>query len=507
MPVQIVRYLSSVSLVFAAACSSTDHETKVASDGGAETVTGTAPLTLAATCTDDLDTVVVPPAELSKYDAAHRGEVVRCAPDRAFSIKEIKSTLEADQFLDVDVRSSVRVYQVAYRTDRLVGEEGLTTALVFLPDRPIAAHPPVVVAAHGFIGTSDACRFSREFPLTTGDVNAKGMMLALSGFGYPVVAPDYPGWGVAGAAATVFSSDDEAHSVLDGTRALHQLLAPGATSDQVVLVGHSQGGHAVLSAQALAGSYGLEGRIVATVSFAPLWLPVRVWGAVLSPAAGFTTANNAQLIGLAMYYFNTHANLYDGPDANLALYQADTRDAVAKLADPSAPCIADVPEGARAFSTKSLSALGATTSDFFDPEFLASVGLCGITGDPNCSTEPAKTWIERFRADRPKSDPNAGDILLWQGGQDELATPAFSKCAIDKITSDLREPAATARLSVCGDRTADHNAVLRNIPWTARWIASRTLGSPEPEDCAGIEALQPQDGGTLACPAVPGNVD
>lgn len=31
--------------------------------------------------------------------------------------------------------------------------------------------------------------------------------------------------------------------------------------------------------------------------------------------------------------------------------------------------------------------------------------------------------------------------------------------------------------------------------------------TPEPDACPGIEALQPDDGQTLACPTVPGNAD
>jgi hypothetical protein len=46
-----------------------------------------------------------------------------------------------------------------------------------------------------------------------------------------------------------------------------------------------------------------------------------------------------------------------------------------------------------------------------------------------------------------------------------------------------------------------------NMTWTARWIASRTIGAKEPEACPGIEALQPDDGTTLACPGIPGNID
>jgi hypothetical protein len=286
---------------------------------------------------------------------------------------------------------------------------------------------------------------------------------------------------------------------------MQKLLTPGGTSEEVVLVGHSHGGHAVLSAQALASSYGLAGRLAAVVSFAPAWLPARVWGAVLSPAAGFRVEDNSTLIALAMVYFNTHAELYDGPGSALQLYKPEKRAAIAKFFDPNLPCFTGGAEGSPAIR-EGLLPIGATPSDFMEPAFLASIGACGITGDPNCAAEPAATWIARFRADRPASDPRGADILLWQGREDTTAA-SVAQCGIDKITADFAVAGATARFTFCGDREADHEGVLNNMTWTARWIAARTLGATEPPACAGVEALQLDDGGTLACPAVPGNTD
>ena len=70
----------------------------------------------------------------------------------------------------------------------------------------------------------------------------------LAGYGYTVIAPDYSGFSY-GQPPGYFNAEDEAHSVLDATRAAANLLP--SPPDKVVFVGHSQGGHAALSAQSL----------------------------------------------------------------------------------------------------------------------------------------------------------------------------------------------------------------------------------------------------------------
>ena len=123
-------------------------------------------------------------------------------------------------------------------------------------------------------------------------------------------------------------------------------------------------------------------------------------------------------------------------------------------------------------------------------------------------SEPAATWSKRFIADRPRLDPQGAEILLWQGAHDDLASPALAQCGFEKIAADVAGDDATAAFTICGDRNADHQTLLSdNMTWTARWIASRTLGEPEPEACPDVEALQPADGTELACPAIHGNFD
>ena len=137
---------------------------------------------------------------------------------------------------------------------------------------------------------------------------------------------------------------------------------------------------------------------------------------------------------------------------------------------------------------------------------MRSIGSCALGDDAACAREPAATWLARFRADRPRLDPQGADIVLWQGAADRASPPELAQCGIDKINADLSAPDTQASFTLCGDRSAAHETILsRNMSWTAQWIASRTGSAPEPPPCTGRSELLPQEG-DLAC-SLPDNVD
>jgi pimeloyl-ACP methyl ester carboxylesterase len=498
IPAQSFSYLFALSLACSACASATDAPAP-APDGGSMS-----PVELSVACKDSVDAVYEPVTALPSYDASHRGDVVRCAANGKLSVSDVEGILKRSQFVDVDVKSAVKVYRIAYRTERLVGQATATTAYLFLPDQPVATRAPVVIAAHGAFGLAPSCRFSTAVKFsdatderTDAFLTETGMMLMFAGAGYPVIAPDFPGWSE-DAITSAYFAQDMAHALLDGTRAMHHLVDAGSLDDQVVLVGHSQGGYAVLSAQALAADYGLEGHLVAVASFAGGWVPARAFGDIISKEAAFTTADNAELIGAAMGYFYSHAEVYDGAGSGKRLFQLEKRDAVASVFGPATSCGPDVVPDA-------VKTLGAAPADIFDPAFASALGTCSLL-NTNCDVEPAATWLKRFRADRPAMDTTGADVLFWAGAKDTTSTPPLNKCGIDKISSDLS--GATAHLTACGDPVANHVRLMsNNMAWTARWIAARTLGAAEPETCAGVDALQASDGSALACPSIPGNID
>src|SRR5262249_27853003 len=104
------------------------------------------------------------------------------------------------------------------------------------------------------------------------------------------------------------------------TRAMAKLTGQAGS---YLLVGHSQGGHAVLAAQALAASYGHAGDLRAVVAFAPVWFPMTTFASI--PLAGAPTSAVPDFYVFALYYFYGHGELWDGPGHGTDMIRADKR--------------------------------------------------------------------------------------------------------------------------------------------------------------------------------------
>jgi hypothetical protein len=147
--------------------------------------------------------------------------------------------------------------------------------------------------------------------------------------------------------------------------------------------------------------------------------------------------------------------------------------------------------------------LGATPSDFYDDAFVTSVGNCAIAAAA-CDVDPAKTWEARFKADRPTIDATGASIVIWQGGNDTTVPKERVACGVDKINADLAAAgtSATAKLTTCGDATADHGGVVEDqTEWALQWIADIAKGSPIPS-CPGWDTI-----GSPKCATPPDNND
>jgi hypothetical protein len=487
---RLMRHVGLFVMASALGCGSQ----AVMMDGGPDPT----PSPLALDCTDATDDVFTLPAGLPAFDPTHRGDVFRCAHDTHVSAADANAALEALGYVGPPVTRGMEVYRIAFRTERVAlaggaAAGGYSSARVFLPDdrRPEA----FVVTAHGTRGEASACANSRKDLLDpTFTESSKIYNLSLAGNGWAVIAPDFAGYGYGQAPHGWFLAEDEAHAVLDATRAMKNLLLPEALPPKVVLMGHSQGSHAVLSAQSFAHGYGMEGELIGVVPMALLWLSAQSWGASLTTLAGLTTHNDAGAVSYGMFYFYGHGELYDGPGGGLAMFQAAKRDQVKTLLDNT--CEDDM--GA------ALPPLGATPSDFYDPAFVNAMQDCEIL-QTNCDLEPAKTWKQRAFADRPPIDASSAPIVIWHGAIDKDIAPARAQCGFDKIARDLSAVAQpTTTVTICGDPGADHTGVVqRDIDWVAQWIDARVTGK-DPPDCLGTAPLQPP-GGTLTCATPPAN--
>lgn len=491
-------------------------------------------LVLSRDCRDRLQDVYAQPPNFAK---ARRGDVLRCAQGRVISKSEIASSLSKRGFVDVSAQFAVQLLRINYRTERQSGQPDVSSAILLLPtlvgrfnvegqdvsatqssdaqslgvqtasaptpdarsssgngSAQIATEDafagsggrrvPLIVFAHGTVPYGSTCAYSRfdptEDPFAAVGVDTElGSLLAFATRGYPVIMPDYPGFTTGSVVGGYLMSGDEAKALLDATR-VGLFRRP---QDQVVFVGHSQGGHAVLSAQALARSYGMAGQLAGVAAMAPFWVPARAFGALISPEFDLNTADNPGEMSFAIEYFYTHAEQYDGRGKGAALF---TPAAQAKLNGFVSSCNFFQPP----------SDLGANPAEIFESTFRTAVSNCGVYGE--CSEGLAATWEARFRTDRPRLDRNGAPIVMWHGAFDAVIAPPFAKCGIDKLTADVGN-----KFKFCGDAQADHETLMaRRAAWIMRWIEARRTGGAVPA-CDGESALGPP----LACPEPPGNVD
>jgi pimeloyl-ACP methyl ester carboxylesterase len=152
-----------------------------------------------------------------------------------------------------------------YRSTSVNGAPTAVSGMVEVPKgRAPAGGWPVIAWAHGTTGIADQCAPSRsavdlgyDHPLMQRWLKA----------GYAVVRTDYEGLGTPGAVHPYLVGVSEGRSVLDAVLAARAL--DPRIGREVVIAGHSQGGHAALWAAALAPRWTPGLKIRGTVAFAP----------------------------------------------------------------------------------------------------------------------------------------------------------------------------------------------------------------------------------------------
>jgi acetyl esterase/lipase len=179
------------------------------------------------------------------------------------------------------------------------------TALVAFPRNLPADAPPadVVLLPHGSSGYADGCG-------PTHDLGGQILAAVVASLGWVVVSPDYLGLRGDGTPstfphpylvgqATAIASLDAARAVLrmDPAQRGHR-----CTSDRVLILGGSQGGHAALWAERLAPYYARELTIVGTVATVP---PADALGEVTRALTMLVPASRSSstFFGLASHWY------------------------------------------------------------------------------------------------------------------------------------------------------------------------------------------------------------
>jgi len=329
-----------------------------------------------------------------------------------------------------------RAWRVLYVSRALDGTPIAVSGMVAAPEAPApAGGRPVVSWGHGTKGVSDPCTPSRGFRSGTHDFFDIAPVLLAEG--YVAVSSDYEGLGTPGIHPYLVG-DSEGRGKLDMIRAARAMPAIDA-SDQVVLWGRSQGGHAALFAGEIAPDWAPELDILGVVSAAPgSELPGALsFGAVVPSSYGFLWQIT---VGLRAAY----------PELSLDdIYSSEALAAIEGLLDDEA-C-------SRAF--------GETAGEFDGAGF-----------QTNPSEHPA--WGPRLEANSPGRRPSGAPILLLQGTEDST---------VPKVLTDVLFSSLCASGSQVDYRIFEgfsHNdSTLRNLPLMLEWTAARFAGEAATDTC------------------------
>lgn len=163
----------------------------------------------------------------------------------------------------VDAPDGVRAWRVLYLSEALDGAPIAVSGVVAAPDGPAPpGSRPVLTWAHGTAGTADECAPSKR--------GADASILAMeeqARRGWVAAATDYEGLGTPGLHPYLVG-ESEGRGVLDIARAAQQ-IDEAAASEQVVVWGVSQGGHAALFAGQIAGDYAPDLDVRGVIAAAP----------------------------------------------------------------------------------------------------------------------------------------------------------------------------------------------------------------------------------------------
>jgi Secretory lipase len=421
---------------------------------------------LAASCDDDLDAI---------YEATPsgaRGTVLACSYERKVPVEEMRAIYAVGGHADPGLSSAAFKLRIAYVTERLAGETVVTSGSLYIPETRRGDPSPLLVTGHGSVGSADRCAPSREDP-DGFDKDWKNLVYTFAGDGWIVLQPDFPGLGTQGS-TTWMHAPDEGHAILDATRAARRLFADGVLSDRNALIGHSNGGHAVLAAQAYADDYGAQGSIDSVVALNPFWLSNGAWGALLSSFGN--TLVDSTFLALTLMYFVGHLDAYEGPEARLDAFLPETAEAVDSLLDSGCwQVVTDEETGPPSIDGAKFG------SDLYAQAYTDDVGLCGLNG--TCDSALAQTWLQRWVADRPPLTAST-PIVHITGEMDGFVPPGFQQCGLDRIL------AQGAPIDVCVQPGSNHSGVIPDsADWLRRHLAHVLLDEPAPESCAGQEVF------------------
>ncbi len=387
------------------------------------------------------------------------GDVVRCEEMGDVSA----ATLGADARFSVGGGTAsfgYRLVRIMYVTQWPKGALRWATALLYLPLGSSGACRPnaeIAMVGHGTMGMADSCGPSR-FP----NFGLHHLTYPLVGRGVAVVAPDFLGLGVGIPEGHPYlMTEPTVWSSLDAVKAARSMANqgpyPGCLHSKVMLLGHSQGGHAALTAATLFSSYLSGYQLLGTVAWGPAFGDERLW---LGPFAANFKVTTATAYFLA--YLLAAQRTRKGP----ALSQWLTAKAAQRI-----PGLLDTVCFAEWDAL--LQSQFKTFQDVFTPAFLQASVTCNA-GKDDC--KDFQFWRDAIAATQVPAQAPSAPTLLVQGSADAVVSASSVGCIAKRWGT---------KASACVYTQANHTTII-GTAWKAilPWIESIRQGNtPQAPAC------------------------
>ncbi len=347
--------------------------------------------------------------------------------------------LRVEQFAGA-VPAGARAWRILYSTTTAAGAPTAASGLVLASAALPAGPRPVIAWAHATTGSAPGCAPSElATPFADGAIPALRQVVDA---GVVLVAPDYTGLGTAGPHPYLVGPG-EAHAVLDAARAARAVAGLHLSGD-VVVWGHSQGGHAALWAGALAAAYAPDLRVGGVAAIAPATdLVAVVRNLDVVPGGEIFSA----------YLVTAYADTY--PDVSF---------------DAAVRPVAQVLVGA------------ASRRCLFGPAVNVSLAATGLLDGPIWRSPPDRGPLgDRLRENTP-AGPFPMPVLIAQGAADQQVPPAVQAAYV------RQRCAAGARIDYRTYPGRDHSGVVAPgsalIPDLVAWTVARFTAQPARSTCA-----------------------
>jgi len=337
--------------------------------------------------------------------------------------------------VDPSLPAGTHAYRVLYHSTSSSGGDLAESGVVVVPGgTPPAGGFPIVSWAHGTTGVASGCA-----PSVTG-TSTLPYLASLVRSRDIVAATDYRGLGTPGQHPYLVGSS-EAEDVLDAARAARSLVGRSA-SDQVAVLGFSQGGQAALFAGELASQYAPDLNLVAVAAVAPVTSVLE-----LAPTGdGPPPSGQSAFTAMVLYAWAKHYRTFDlqrvltqAGLADLPAVSSSCVDAVASLYDAVAP------------------------ARFFQPGWQAVPAVQAAN-----------------RANVPGDSPTSAPILVVQGTADEVVPAART---IRFVGSQLCQQQYDSVDVVVEPGLGHQQALDSSGTYIVRWLQARFAGSSGENSC------------------------